>query len=247
MLPSERYLGSLLAAAERAHGRPLTSGTTLVIDPERNGTGSATCYPTPHASIVWCDEGVRDRLAPIESSKSISAEEFVAAATGLGAVLLGYARTRVLDGEPRRPTADPGDLAVRHVDPGDDAPMSMLHDLIAACDEEDVAYADLDLDHLDPSFTVLVTSEGTIAAYASAQPHDLDPAFDDIAVLTHPAWRGRQLGALAVHEFIRHHRAQGRPVVYRCNVDNVGSNRVAESLGLTLVTTIGAVSFAYGK
>jgi predicted GNAT family acetyltransferase len=246
MLPSERYLDSLLAAAEKAHGQPLGSGTTLVIDPERDGTGSATCYPTPHASIVWCDARVRERLASIESSRAMSAEEFVAAATDLGAVLLGYARTRVLDSDPRRPVAESGDLVVRHVGTGDDPPMSMLIDLIAACDDDDLYKADLDLDHLDPAFTVLVTSDGTIAAYASARPQEFDPSFDDIAVLTHPAWRGRRLGALAVHEFIRHRHAEGRPVVYRCSVDNVGSNRVAESLGFTLVTTIGAVSFPAG-
>jgi L-amino acid N-acyltransferase YncA len=122
----------------------------------------------------------------------------------------------------------------------------MLDDLIAASDDDDVDEADLDPEHLDPTFTLLVTPDGTIAAYASARPHDLDPCFDDIAVLTHPAWRGRRLGALAVHEFIRHRRAQGHRALYRCNVDNVGSNRVADSLGLTLVMTIGAVSIQPG-
>jgi GNAT superfamily N-acetyltransferase len=243
MSPSERYLASLLAAGETAHGRPLGSGTTLVVDPERDGTGSATCYPTPHASIVWCDPSVLVRLASIESSRTLSAQEFAAAAADLGAMLVGYGRNRVLDGDPRRPDADLGDLVVRHVGTGDAPPISMLDGLIAACDDDDVEEADLDLDHLDPTFTLLVTPDGTIAAYASGRPYDVEPSFDDIAVLTHPAWRGRRLGALAVHEFIRQRQAEGRRWLYRCNVDNVGSNRVAESLGFTLVTTIGAVRF----
>lgn len=244
MLPSERYLASLLAAAETADGRPLGSGTTLVVDPERDGTGSATCYPTPHASIVWCDPSVLERLASIESSRVLSAEEFVAVAEDLGAMLVGYGRNRVLDGDPRRPDADLADLVIQHVGTDDTPPISMLDGLIAACADDDVEEADLDLDHLDPTFTLLVTPDRTIAAYASGRPHDVETSFDDIAVLTHPAWRGRRLGALAVHEFIRKRRAEDRRWLYRCNVDNVGSNRVAESLGFTLVTTIGAVSFS---
>ena len=243
MLSSELYVASLLAGAVNAHGRRLESGTRLVGDAERDGTGSATCYPTPHASIVWCDPRVLDRLAPIESSIALSAEEFVVAAGALGAVLVGYGRIRVLDGHLRRPDADLGDLVVRHVGAGDTPPISMLGDLIAACDDDDVEDADLDLDHLDPTSTLLLTPHGTIAAYASARPHDVMASFDDIAVLTHPEWRGRRLGALAVHEFIRRRRPEGRRWLYRCNVDNVGSNRVAESLGFTVVTTIGAVSF----
>jgi hypothetical protein len=39
------------------------------------------------------------------------------------------------------------------------------------------------------------------------------------------------------------HTPPGRHWLYRCTVDNVGSNRVAESLGFTLVSTIGAVRF----
>jgi GNAT superfamily N-acetyltransferase len=244
MLPSDCYLAALLAEAESAHGRPLGPGTTLVVDPVRDGTGSATCYPTPHASIVWCDRGVFDRLASIESAVPMSAEAFVAAATDLGAALLGLGHNRVLDGDPRRPDADLGSLVVRHFGTSDAPPMSMLDGLIAACSDDEVEAADLDLDHLDPTYTLLVSRNGTIAAYASARPSDFEPSFDDIAVLTHPEWRGRRLGALAVHEYIRHRHTQGRRWLYRCNVDNIGSNRVATSLGFTLVATIGAVSFA---
>jgi len=242
MLPSERYLASLVAAAEATHGRPLGRGTTLVVDAERDGTGTATCYPTPHASIVWCDASVRERLAAVETTKALSAEEFVAAATDLGATLVGYGRNRVLNGDPRQPAADLGDLAVRHVDSNDAALIAMLAELIAACDDDDVDDADLDLDHLDPSYTLLVTPEGTIAAYASARPIVVDSSFDDIAVLTHPAWRGRRLGALALCEFIRQRQTEGRRFLYRCNIENLASNRVAETVGFTLTTTIGAVS-----
>jgi GNAT superfamily N-acetyltransferase len=243
MLPSERYVASMLAAAELASGRPLGSGTTVVADPERVGTGSATCYPLPHVSIVWCDPSVLERLASIESSTTSTAEEFVGAARALGAVPVGYGPIRTLDGDLRRPDAELGDLAVRHVGAGDPPPISMLVRLIADCDDDDVEDADLDLDHLDPTSTLLVTPDGTIAAYASSRPHEVLADFDDIAVLTHPAWRGRRLGALAVHEYVRGRRAEGRCWLYRCDRDNIGSNRVAESLGFTLVTTIGAVSF----
>jgi GNAT superfamily N-acetyltransferase len=246
MNPSERYVASLLAAAETEHGRPLGPGTTIVVDPERAGTGSASCYPTPYTSIVWCDPSLLERLAPIESSKTLSAEEFVVAADALGAVLVGYGRIRTLDGDLRRPDADLGDLIVRHIDVGDAAPISMLDSLIAACDDDDIEEADLDLDYLDPTLTLLIAADGTIAAYASSRPHDLLVDFEDISVVTHPAWRGRRLGALAVYEHVRRSRAEGRCWLYRCDLDNTGSNRLAETLGFTLVTTIGAVSFPSG-
>ena len=246
MLPSERYFASLLAAAETAHGRPLGPGTTIVVDPERVGTGSASCYPTPYTSIVWCDPSLLERLAPIESSKTLSAEEFIVATDALGAVLVGYGRIRTLDGDLRRPGADLGDLIVRHVGVGDAAPISMLDSLIAACDDDDIEEADLDLDHLDPTLTLLIAADGTIAAYASSRPHDILADFEDIGVVTHPAWRGRRLGALAVYEHVRRRRAEGRCWLYRCDLDNTGSNRVAETLGFTLVTMIGAVSFPSG-
>lgn len=243
MLPSERYVAALLDAAERAHGRPLGSGTTVVADPERVGTGSASCYPTPDVSIVWCDPRLLERLAPIESSETMTAEEFTDAADALGAALVGYGRIRTLDGDLRRPAADLGDLIVRHVAVGDTPPISMLETLIAACDDDDVEEADLDLDHLDPTLTVLVTGQGAITAYAGSRPHGIVAEFDDIGVLTHPAWRGRRLGARAVYEYIRRRRADGRCWLYRCDLDNIGSNRAAESLGFTAVATIGAVSF----
>lgn len=246
MVPSERYVAALLAAAEAAHGGPIGPGTTLVVDPQRLGTGTATCYPTPRGAIVWCDALVRDRLAPVEASPALAAEEFVAAATELGAHLVGYGRNRVLDTDPRRPQADLDDLVVRHVGLGEPPPIAMLGGLIAACDADDLDAADLDLDHLDPRSTLVVSAGSTIAAYASGRPADIDPSFDDIAVLTHPAFRGHRLGALAVHEFARARRSEGRHLLYRCAVENVASDRLAESLGFTLVTSIGAVSFAVG-
>jgi predicted GNAT family acetyltransferase len=192
---------------------------------------------------VWCDPSLVERLIPIESLKALSAEEFIVATDALGAVLDGYGRIRTIDGDLHRPRADLGDLIVQHVGIGDAPPISMLDGLIAACDDDDVEEADLDLDHLDPTLTVLITADGTIAAYASSRPHNVLADFDDIGVIVHPAWRGRRLGALAVYEHVRRCRAEDRCWLHRCDLDNTASNRLAESLGFTLVTTIGAVSF----
>jgi GNAT superfamily N-acetyltransferase len=243
MLASEHYLASLLAVVETAHGGTPGSGTTIVVDSARVGTGSASCYPTPYGSFVRCDPSLLERLAPLESAHAMSADEFVLATAALGAVPVGYGRIRTLDGDLRRPDANLGDLVVRHVGVDDDPPISMLEDLIAACDDQDIEEADLDLDHLDPTFTLLVAADGTIAAHAGSRPHDVLADFDDIAVLTHPAWRGHRLGALAVYEYVRRRRTEGCYWLYRCGLDNIGSNHVAESLGFTLVTTIGAVAF----
>jgi len=242
-LPSERYVGALLAAAEQQQGRALNAGTTIVIDPERDGSGTASCYPTPHGSIVWCDAAVKGRLAALDVSQALSAHEFVEMATVLGGSVIGFGHIRVLDGDVQRPASSTDGLHVRHVPDGEEIPVDLLADMADACDADDVDAADLDLDHLDPTYTLVVAPDGSIAAYASARPADLDPSFDDIAVLTHPARRGRRLGAFAVHEFVRRRVADGHHMLYRCNVDNLASNRLVDSLGFTLVTTIGAVRF----
>lgn len=244
MVPSERYIAALRTAAERAHGRVLGAGTTFVVDPERAGSGSASCYPTPHGSIVWCDAGVIERVSTIDVSGALSAVEFVHATTALGGVVVGFGHLRTLDGALRSPDVRSDGMTVRHFGVGEDPPVELLGALSAACEDDDVGAADLDLECLDPTYTLVIAPDGTIVAYASARPLAIDPSFDDIAVLTHPDWRGRRLGAFAVHEFIRRRSAEGQSMLYRCNVDNVASSRLAESLGFSLVTTIGAVSLA---
>ena len=266
------YLATLSEFAARLDGGRRRTGTIVVGEPDRTGSAVATAYPLGATTVLFADPAVADRLRPLEGDVAISAEEFVASASTLGGELVGLGRQRVLDGALRPPEADVGDLVFRPLDLDDALDVERLARLADDCSDDDVDEADLDLDDLDPHVSALLAPDGRIAAYAGARPADigsatasivgtetadvdgaetsdldagLDSGFDDIAVLTHPAFRGRRLGALAVHEFVRHRRAREprRRFLYRCNAANVASNHVAESLGFALVHTIAAVRF----
>jgi GNAT superfamily N-acetyltransferase len=244
MLPSERVVAAVRAAAESTLGRTVGDGTTIVADARRAGTGSASCFPTPGATIVWADPSVSERLAPLESARALSVHEFVGATETLGATPTGSGQWRVLDGALRPPVADTVELTMQHVGTDDLPPVPLLARLIDECDDPDVEEADLDLERLDPLMTLLLAPDAHVTVFAGGRPHGLLEDYHDIGVLTHPAWRRRGLGALAVHELVRGHL--GCSWLYRCDVDNVVSARLADSLGFSLVTTTGTVSFSRG-
>ena len=68
------------------------------------------------------------------------------------------------------------------------------------------------------------------------------PAFDDIAVITHPEHRHKGLAAAVVSALSSQQQAAGRLLFYSCDVDNIGSNHVAGSVSFDLVATVTAVS-----
>lgn len=245
MSAERHYWSALMRTATRDHGGPIPPGTTVVADDDRTGTRTATSYPMPGRTIVWADPGLMEVLSDLDSPTTLTTAEYVAATEEMGAELVGIGNQRVLDGPLRRPAADETGVRVRTIDRDDAADRALLAELIDVCDDDDVDEADLDLDELDPDIVAFVTPDGRIAAYASARPSEFDDGFDDIAVLTRPEFRGRRLGALAVYEFVRRRQDLeiGRRFLYRCNQANAGSNRVAESLGFTLVQQIGAMRF----
>lgn len=242
--PSESYFDGV-----RRHAAGLGSatghGTVIVADPDRAGSGSATAYPGRDVTYVFADAGVADLLEQFVRERPITTDDFVAAAVTAGAERLGIGHQRVLDGDPVRPEATAGDVTFRLLDRDDPADRSRLTELLDACGPDDVDEADIDLDVLDPVVVVGHVDDGRLVTYASGRPWELVADFDDIGVLTHPGFRGRRLGALAVHEYIVQQRrtAPERHPLYRCSEDNLASNRVAESLGFTLIQRIGAVRF----
>ncbi len=241
------YFSSLTAAAETAVGRPVRGGTVVAPEEDRAGSGSATSYPTPSGTIVWCDPALVDSITQVLSGvthQAIDSMQFVHRATSHGATLSGFGNNRVLIDDLRQPEATSA-LEIRRLDrdSGDDC--ETLAEFIAAASEDDLDEADLELDNLDP-FIVGVFDAGKMVAYGSGRPSEIDERFDDIGVLTHADHRGRGLGALAVSEFISRRVASdsSRRMLYRCTTENAGSNALAASLGFTLAHTIGAVRFA---
>ena len=244
------YFSSVIAASMSATGDPVGGGTVIAPEAAREGSLSASSYPTPSGTIVLCDPTLVDQLADAlrgATGDAIDSAAFVRLSLRAGATLSGFGNSRVLADALRRPAVDAAatgvSVCVLHRDRAED--QALLAALASATSADEREQAGLDLDHLDENIVGLLDRERLLAC-ASGLPSWINERFDDIGVLTHPDHRRRGLAALAVSEFV-HHRistAADQLMLYRCRTDNAGSNRVAESLGFTFAHTVGTVRFA---
>lgn len=241
----ERFEDAVIVAAVAATGGPIGDGTVVVGSPDRAGSTTAVVYPLSRRSIVWCAPDLVERLRPLERSEQLSHQEFVDAGSRLGGTYVGAGSHRLLTARPISVPLSTGRLA--ELDPNDAAHRSLLAAFIAECPEEEVDEAEIDLDDLDPAISVVLDEAGTVISYASAREWEFDPSFDDVGVLTHPAHRGQRLGAAVVSHFSARRQAQGRLISYSHNVENVGSQRVADAVGFRTARTVAAVDFDSGN
>lgn len=245
--PLDIYFSAIADAAEAAVGVPLGDGTVVAPEADRAGGGSATSYPTPRGTVIWCDPALVDTLSALltdAADGALDSERFASLAVDAGASVLGFGRNRVLEGPLQSPRALPGAVSVQLLDRDEAGDVALLAELAAASSDDDLDEADLDLDNLDPFYAGLI-EDGRLVAYACGRPSEIDERFDDIGVLVHPGYRQRGLGASAVAAFVERRQAAdpSRLMLYRCTTENAGSNAVSESLGFTLAHTIGAVRF----
>ncbi len=238
---TQRYVDALLAVAANDLGRPIEAGTVVVGATGRAGSIAAVAYPLGSHTIIWCAPELAERLSPLEGQAPLTDEQYVDAAERLGGTFAGAGRNRVLVSRPASIELSMGRLV--DLDPDGDGDRSRLADFTAACPPEDVDDAEIDLDDLDPVMSAVVDGDEQIISFASARPWEIDPGFDDIGVLTHPASRGRRLGAAVVSHFAARLQAAGRVPFYNHNVDNVGSQRVADAVGFEIVNPVAAVTF----
>lgn len=238
---AEHFTGVLLASAEAIIGEPPV-GTVLAPTPDRAGSPWVVAYAFGDVTIVWCAPTLAPRLGSLTSAEPIDVETFRQRTDELGGEFVANGRHRVLDRPPASPVgAAPHEL--RWLDPGDEGDLALLHRFVDACSEDDLDEAELELDDLDDHIVVSLGDDGEISGYASGRPFDVAEDFDDIGVITHPDHRGRRLGALVVAEYCRVRQAAGRRMYYSCDVENLGSNRVAETVGFELVCNVAGSSF----
>ena len=237
--PVLRYFSAVTEAARRDLGRDLPHGTTVVASADRDGSTVAVAYPLGERTVIWCAPAIAPRLSVLDRPHALTADEFVAAGERLGGTFVGRGRNLVLTAEP--PVVHDHRYRPIELDRDDGRDRELLAAFVAACSDAELDEAELDMDELDPAILVLVDDTGSIAAYASGRPWAIDADFDDIGVITHPRHRGRGLGAHAVAEFAGRRRRAGRLMFYNHNVENVGSGRVADTVGFEVTTTMAAI------
>lgn len=104
-----------------------------------------------------------------------------------------------------------------------------LDELLSACSEEDRELGNVTLDQEFP--LGLFENNNLLAVAAFIFDGD---AIADVGVITHPHHRGTGLGKSIVLELVRYGIEHGRIIQYTAQEQNVGSKRLAESIGFWL-------------
>jgi GNAT superfamily N-acetyltransferase len=237
----QRYVDGVLAAAATSLGAVLRPGTTVVGSQDRAGSTVAVVYPLSQHTVVWCAPEHADRLSGLNCDLVLGAREITRRCEQLGGTHAGGGNHLVLPADailvsdPTRP--------LKWVNRHDAEDRSAIASFVEACDAREVDEAEIDLDDLDESIVVGLDRSGAVAALASGRPWEIDHAFDDIGVLTHPDHRRAGWGSTVVAEYVRRRRQQGRLMFYNHDVENRGSARVAAAVGFEPITTVTAISF----
>jgi RimJ/RimL family protein N-acetyltransferase len=236
-----RLIAAITTAASTALGHELPEGTTVVGSADRTGSPMAVLYPLGERTIVWCAPELQERLAALNDPRPLDRDEFVERCVRLGGAVAGSGHLRVLSRPAPEPALDPTRLISLNRDEADDR--RLIAALVRECSQDDLDEAELALDQLDEALVAVLDRDGAIASLAGARPWVFDDGVDDVMVITHPAHRGRGLAAAAVAALSQRRQREGTTMFYNCDVENVGSNRVAEAVGFDLVFTVTAASF----
>ncbi len=237
--PATQYWDAVRATAERDLGSNLGEGTIVIPSRDREGSTVVVAYPGSGFTLVWCAPAVADRLAELAGPIPLTGVEFLEATKEMGAKHVGDGHHRVLP-SPVELTADPSTEIIQ-LDRDNTEHRALIQRLVDASSEDDLDESELEMDNLD-SAIVVALRDGEIASFASARPWEVGPRFDDIGVITHPDHRGHRLGSQVVAELCRRQQSAGRLMFYNCDVQNAGSNRLAETVGFTLVCRVTGVS-----
>lgn len=244
---SNAYLDVIAGQLESDLGRPLAPGTTIVPAPARAGSQTVVGYFLPELTALWCDPEISARLAPLASTSVTGQEEFARHCTALGGEYVGAGNNRVAEDLVAAPATTLDGTQPRWLDRDATADVALIGGFLDGVSRDDADEAELDLGALDPAILALVDTEGptdVIAAYASARPWAEGANFDDIAVIVHPDHRQRQLGTRVVALFCQERQRSGHQMLYRCDVENKGSNALAQALGFTFVHSVFALRFS---
>ena len=238
---ADRYEAGVLRSAAAKLGTATLNATSVIADPDRTGSDMVVIYPLEHHTLIWCSPDHAPGLASLGADTPIGDRAAIDALRRRGGEVIGAGNHRVLRAAPT--VAGAGDHhRITPLDPTEARALALLQAFIDDCDADELDEAELDMDELDDTIVAALDETGAIAALSSVRPWSIDPTFDDIAVITHPHHRRRGLAAGTVAAISAQQQSAGRLLFYGCDVNNVGSNHVAESVGFALVATVTAVS-----
>lgn len=131
------------------------------------------------------------------------------------------------------------DLTIRQLDAEKDS--SDLMSLYEACTEEDLDYADIDIE--EPDHVIYgIFAKGQLVAYASHRYWD--DVFADMGVLVHPHYRGRGLGKVVVSALCEWCIENEVVPMYRVFSNLVHSRRLSQALGFKEMVIIQTLKVA---
>ena len=231
--------------------RPILDGpgTTVVADPDREGSGAVACYRTSNHLLAMADPAATDRLAGLTAADTLDDEQVGQRLAVAGFDLFATVVSNLLAGPP----APAPDLAPGYLQrwlPGDSpATVDAVRAFAERCDPDEVEAAALDeLDDFDEAaINVVCPTDGRhgdhddrphILAYASASKWFWDPVLADIGVLVDAGHRRQGLARFVVASTVDRLLADGRIPFYRHAADNGGSRATAASLGFRPVATL---------
>jgi len=240
------YLAAVTGQIEADLGRSLGSGTTIVPAEHRGGSRTAVVYDLADRTVLRCDPALTDLLAPIAGPDTVSLPDAVQRCVELGGTPRGVGDNRVLEHDTVLPDIDVGQLREVWLDHHRADHIALLAGLRGVLSDEDAEEAEFDLDDLDDTLVGLVDDRSDpplLVAQAGVRPWMDHSTLGDIGVTVHPEHRRRGLGAAVVSRCARGLRDGELQLMYRYDIENLGSKAVADAVGFTLVHSVAAVLF----
>jgi len=224
-------------------------GTSVIAVPNRAGTRRCSAYEIGPSTTLWCDPDivsiVESALPAVRPGEKLDLDAIDASLTdratheGRGLVHLTPAT-----GFPT--PAPPQGVRLVLIDLDHPADMALLEGFTKAMPDDDLEMAEIDLSSPDPHIVLAVDHTDAAVAYASWLPWDTVPACVDVGVATLPSARRIGAGRAVVVRASADAVAAGHHPVYRCDVDNIGSARLAVGAGYVAIHELSAWKFQSG-
>lgn len=200
-------------------------GTTIHINKKRSAASSIVLWHIGERVVVevapaWQSQ-IGQLAAQFPEEHRLSLGDFQ---SGWGDVSYSQVPLYVVDAALFRPFAPPSPFTVRQLTV-DDQPA--FDDFLARCTEDERDEGDVSIDHL----LAFGAFDGTRIVGASSV--FVWRGFMEPGILIDPAYRGKGLGKALVSACASYYLGGERLVSYRHDIVNIGSQRIAESLGFS--------------